>query len=57
MDDITKLKIKPRKYGSSTIVSIRMPDKLMERIDKAAEKTNRSRNGFIIKLSVLHSTT
>ena len=51
MEDKKKLKIKPRKYGgNSSVVSIRMPDKLIEKIDEVAELTNRVRNDIVIKL-------
>lgn len=51
MEDKKKLKIKPRKYGgNSSVVSIRMPDKLIEKIDEVAELTNRARNDIVIKL-------
>lgn len=51
MEEKKKLKIKPRKYGgNSSVVSIRMPDKLIEKIDEVAELTNRARNDIVIKL-------
>ena len=51
MEEKKKLKIKPRKYGgNSSVVSIRMPDKLIDKIDEVAELTNRARNDIVIKL-------
>lgn len=45
-----RLKIKPKKYsGNSSVVSLRMPDKLVEKIDAVADLTDRTRNDIIIK--------
>lgn len=45
-----KLKIKKKKYGGKTsVVSIRMPNMLIEKIDDVALKTDRTRNDIIIK--------
>ncbi len=50
MNDKKRLKIKPKKYsGSSSVVSLRMPDKLVEKIDAVADLTDRTRNDIIIK--------
>lgn len=45
-----KLKIKQKKYsGESSVVSLRMPNKLIKRIDEAAEISGRTRNDIIIQ--------
>ena len=45
-----KLTIKQKKYGGNTsVVSLRMPDKLIEKIDAIASYTDRTRNDIIIK--------
>lgn len=45
-----KLKIKQRKYsGSSSVVSIRMPNQLIKRIDETADISGRTRNDIIIR--------
>lgn len=45
-----KLKIKQRKYsGSSSVVSIRMPNQLIQRIDETAQITGRNRNDIIMR--------
>ena len=50
MEEKKKLKIKPRKYsGDSSVVSLRMPNQLIKRIDETAEITGRTRNDIIIR--------
>lgn len=45
-----KLTIKQKKYkGGSSVVSLRMPDQLIKRIDDVAEKSGRTRNDIIFK--------
>ena len=45
-----KLKIKQRKYsGSSSVVSIRIPNQLIQRIDETAQITGRNRNDIIMR--------
>lgn len=45
-----KLTVKKKKYGgSSSVVSLRMPDKLVSKIDKVAGETGRTRNDLIIR--------
>lgn len=45
-----KMKIKQRKYaGESSVVSLRMPNKLIQRIDEVANITGRTRNDIIIR--------
>ena len=45
-----KLKIKQKKYsGESSVVSLRMPNRLIKRIDEAAEISGRTRNDIIIR--------
>lgn len=45
-----KLKINQKKYGgSSSVVSLRMPEKLIEKIDAVASMTERTRNDIIIR--------
>ena len=44
------MKITQRKYGGdSSVVSLRMPNKLIKRIDETAEVTERTRNDIIIR--------
>lgn len=45
-----KLKLKPKKYiGTTSVVSLRMPDELIESLDKISTETGRTRNDIIIK--------
>ncbi len=45
-----KLVISSKKYrGDSTVISIRLSDELVKRLDKAAEDTGRTRNEVIQK--------
>lgn len=45
-----KFCIKAKKYtGSSSVVSIRMPNQLIKRIDETAQITGRNRNDIIIR--------
>lgn len=45
-----KLTIKQKKYkGESSVVSLRMPNQLINRIDETAEISGRTRNDIIIK--------
>lgn len=45
-----KLTIKPKKYtGESSVVSLRMPNQLIKRIDETAEISGRTRNDIIIR--------
>lgn len=45
-----KLTISVKKYsGETSVVSLRMPDELIKKIDLVAEKTGRTRNEIIIK--------
>ena len=45
-----KLTISVKKYsGESSVVSLRMPDELIKKIDLVAEQTGRTRNEIIIK--------
>ena len=45
-----KFKLKKKKYGTVTsIVSLRMPNELIKRIDEICEKSGRTRNELIIK--------
>ncbi len=44
------LKITKRKYGgNSTVVSLRLPDRLVEKVDEIAANTDRTRNDIIIR--------
>ncbi len=44
-----KLIIKPNKYsGSSSVVSARIPDELIEQLEKISAKTGKSRNELLI---------
>lgn len=43
-----KLIISPKKYsGETSVVSARLPNKMIQDLDKAAEKTGRNRNEII----------
>ena len=43
-----KLVIQTKKFrGNSSVVSVRLPDELINNIDKIAEKTGRTRNEII----------
>lgn len=45
-----KLKISTKKYtGETSVVSLRMPNELIVRLDDVCEKTGRTRNELIIK--------
>ncbi len=45
-----KLVISSKKYrGDSTVISIRLPDELVKKLDKIAEGTGRTRNEVIQK--------
>ena len=45
-----KLKISAKKYsGETSVVSMRMPNELIKKIDDLSEKTGRTRNDLIIK--------
>ena len=45
-----KLIISSRKYrGDSSVVSIRLPDELIKKLDEIAEETGRTRNEVIQK--------
>ena len=45
-----KLIISSKKYrGDSTVVSIRLPDELVKKLDAIAEETGRTRNEIIQK--------
>ena len=45
-----KLVISSKKYrGDSTVVSIRLPDELVKKLDTIADKTGRTRNEVIQK--------
>ena len=45
-----KLVISSKKYrGESSVISIRLPDDLIKKIDDVAEKTGRTRNELIQK--------
>lgn len=44
-----KLVIKPNKYGgSSSVVSARIPDELLEQLEKVSAKTGKSRNELLV---------
>ena len=46
-----KLELKKKKYSTQTsVVSLRMPVDLIEKIEAVAEKTGRARNDVIIRL-------
>lgn len=47
MDD--KFKIRPRKpaFGKTSVVSARLPDEMIENLDRVAQKTGRTRNELI----------
>ena len=48
-----KLKIKQKKYsGESSVVSLRMPNKLIKRIDETADMAGRTRNDIIMRCIV-----
>ncbi len=45
-----KLTVSVKKYnGETSVVSLRMPDELIKKIDQVSEKTSRTRNEIIIK--------
>ena len=45
-----KLIVSSKKYrGDSTVISIRLPDELVKKIDEIAEETGRTRNELIQK--------
>lgn len=45
-----KLTVSVKKYnGETSVVSLRMPDELIKKIDQVSEKTGRTRNEIIIK--------
>lgn len=48
-----KLVISPRKYrGTSSVVSVRLPNDMIEKLDAIAEQTGRTRNEIIQKCLV-----
>jgi len=49
--EMEKLELKKKKYSTQTsIVSLRMPVDLIQKIEAVAEKTGRTRNDVIIRL-------
>ena len=45
-----KLKVSMKKYtGETSVVSLRMPNELIAKLDEICEKTGRTRNDLIIK--------
>ena len=45
-----KLKVSMKKYtGETSVVSLRMPNELISKLDSICEKTGRTRNDLIIK--------
>ena len=45
-----KLKVSMKKYtGETSVVSLRMPNELISKLDEVCEKTGRTRNELIIK--------
>ena len=45
-----KLKVSMKKYtGETSVVSLRMPNELISKLDAICEKTGRTRNELIIK--------
>ena len=45
-----KLKVSMKKYtGETSVVSLRMPNELINKLDEVCEKTGRTRNELIIK--------
>ena len=45
-----KLKVTMKKYtGETSVVSLRMPNELIQKLDDVCEKTGRTRNDLIIK--------
>ena len=45
-----KMKISMKKYtGETSVVSLRMPNELISKLDDVCEKTGRTRNDLIIK--------
>ena len=45
-----KLKVSMKKYtGETSVVSLRMPNELISKLDAICEKTGRTRNDLIIK--------
>jgi len=48
-----KLLISSKKFrGNSSVVSVRLPDDMIERLDYIAERTGRTRNEIIVKCLV-----
>ena len=44
-----KLSIKAKKYkGNTSVISARIPDEMVEKIDNISEKTGRNRNEIIV---------
>ena len=44
-----KLSIKAKKYkGNNTVISARIPDEMVEKLDEISEKTGRNRNEIIL---------
>ena len=49
MDD-RKLVIRPKKFsGDSSVLSLRLPNELVARLDEIAESTKRTRNDIVLK--------
>lgn len=45
-----KLKVSTKKYiGETSVVSLRMPNELIKKIDDVCDKTGRTKNDLIIK--------
>lgn len=50
MDNSKKLKVTMKKYtGETSVVSLRMPNELISKLDEVCEKIGRTRNDLIIK--------
>ena len=50
MDNSKKLKVTMKKYtGETSVVSLRMPNELIAKLDEVCGKTGRTRNDLIIK--------
>ena len=49
MDD-KKLVIRPKRFsGDSSVLSLRLPNELVSRLDEIAENTKRTRNDIVLK--------
>ncbi len=45
-----KLVIRPKRFsGDSSVLSLRLPNELVARLDEIAESTNRTRNDIVLK--------